>query len=147
MEIPVGRVTLPGHLHAPDPARAVVVFAHGSGSSRHSPRNRFVADELYAAGLGTLLLDLLTPDEERHRRNVFDITLLGRRLVPSPPGWRHDPTPRDARIGYFGASTGAAAALWAAAQPGAPGRRGGLAGAVVPIWPWTCSIRCGHPPC
>ena len=119
VEIPIGLVTLRGHLHAPDPARAVVVFAHGSGSSRHSPRNRFVADELYAAGLGTLLLDLLTTDEERHRTNVFDITLLGRRLGAVTSWLAERPDTGDARIGYFGASTGAAAALWAAAQPDA----------------------------
>ncbi len=119
VEIPVGRLRLPGHLHAPDPARAIVVFAHGSGSSRDSPRNRYVADELYANGLGTLLLDLLTPEEERHRTNVFDITLLGRRLGAVTSWLAERPDTRDARVGYFGASTGAAAALWAAAQPGA----------------------------
>jgi putative phosphoribosyl transferase len=82
-------VGLQGHLHLPDPCPAVVVFAHGSGSGRHSPRNRRVADVLYEAGIGTLLLDLLTPAEEHDRRYVFDIDLLARRLVaaadrPSP---------------------------------------------------------------
>ncbi len=147
VQIPVGPVTLPGHLHAPDPARAVVVFAHGSGSSRHSPRNRFVADELYAAGLGTLLLDLLTPDEERHRTNVFDIALLGGRLGAVTSWLRARPDTGDARIGYFGASTGAAAALWAAAQPGARGRRGGLPRGPSRSGHGPCSIRCGRPRC
>jgi putative phosphoribosyl transferase len=96
-----------------------VLFAHGSGSGRHSPRNRFVATVLQQAGLGTLLLDLLTPGEERHRANVFDIELLARRLS-SATGWlgtRADTA--SCQIGYFGASTGAAAALWAASEPAA----------------------------
>src|SRR5674476_1410747 len=76
VEIPVGAVALKGHLHLPEPAAGVVLFAHGSGSSRHSPRNRFVADVLYQAGLGTLLLDLLTPQEELNRANVRAPTLL-----------------------------------------------------------------------
>jgi putative phosphoribosyl transferase len=95
-----------------------VVFAHGSGSGRHSLRNRYVADVLNAAGLATLLFDLLTPEEELHRPNVFDIGLLARRLA-GVTGWlRAQPRAAQAVIGYFGASTGAAAALWAAAQPG-----------------------------
>ncbi len=114
--IPVGGVVLEGHLHLPEPARAVVVFAHGSGSSRHSPRNRFVADVLYEAGLGTLLLDLLSPDEERDRTNVFDIGLLADRLAVAT-GWvRARPDAASCRVGYFGASTGAGAALQAVAD-------------------------------
>jgi putative phosphoribosyl transferase len=92
------------------------VFTHGSGSSRHSPRGRHVAAILNAAGLGTLLFDLLTPEEERHRSNVFDIGLLAGRLldVTTELATMTD-IPR--RLGYFGASTGAAAALYAAADP------------------------------
>ena len=116
VEIPVGGVVLAGHLHLPEPARAVVVFAHGSGSSRHSPRNRFVADVLYEAGLGTLLLDLLSPGEERLRTNVFDIGLLAGRLAGATTWLRARPDAASCRIGYFGASTGAGAALWAAAD-------------------------------
>ncbi len=120
VEIPVGGVVLDGHLHLPEPARAVVVFAHGSGSGRHSPRNRFVADVLVAAGLGTLLLDLLSPGEERLRANVFDIGLLAARLTGATSWVRARPDTAGCRIGYFGASTGAGAALWAAADdPGA----------------------------
>ena len=118
VEIPAGASILQGHLHVPDAAAGVVAFAHGSGSSRHSPRNRFVADVLYRAGLGTLLLDLLTPDEEVDRANVFDIELLAGRLTAATTwlGTRSDTA--SCRIGYFGASTGAGAALWAAADAG-----------------------------
>ena len=118
VEIPAGTTTLQGHLHVPESSAGVVVFAHGSGSSRHSPRNRFVADVLYRAGLGTLLLDLLTPDEEVDRANVFDIELLAGRLTAATEwlGTRSDTA--SCRIGYFGASTGAGAALWAAADAG-----------------------------
>jgi len=96
----------------------IVLFAHGSGSSRHSPRNRFVADVLADAGLGTLLFDLLTTEEERDRANVFDIGLLAARLGAATQWLRAQPGLAGARVGYFGASTGAAAALWAAAEPG-----------------------------
>lgn len=119
VEVHAGPVRLAGHLTVPAGARGIVVFAHGSGSSRHSPRNRFVAGMLNQAGLGTLLFDLLTPAEELDRANVFDIPLLARRLV-DVTGWlRGEPEAHAARIGYFGASTGAAAALCAAAEPGA----------------------------
>lgn len=112
-------VVLQGHLHLPEPSAAVVLFAHGSGSSRHSPRNRFVADVLYAAGIGTFLLDLLTLDEERNRRYVFDVDLLARRLSAATDHVLERREAISARIGYFGASTGAAAALVAAADRGA----------------------------
>ena len=103
----------------PGRAAGIVVFAHGSGSSRHSPRNRYVAAVLNQAGLGTLLFDLLTPAEEVDRANVFDIGLLARRLA-GVTGWlRAQPGAAGLPVGYFGASTGAAAALWAAAEPGA----------------------------
>jgi putative phosphoribosyl transferase len=114
-----GAVRLPGDLAVPDNPRGIVVFAHGSGSGRHSARNRHVAGILNDAGLGTLLFDLLTPEEELNRANVFDIGLLAGRLA-EVTGWlRAQPGTAAAAIGYFGASTGAAAALWAAAEPGA----------------------------
>ena len=94
----------------------MVLFAHGSGSGRHSPRNRMVADVLYDAGIGTFLLDLLTPGEERDRRYVFDIDLLASRLVAATEWVLQRPEAAAARIGYFGASTGAGAALVAAAS-------------------------------
>jgi putative phosphoribosyl transferase len=129
VEIPAGNTRLHGNLHLPAGCEAAVVFAHGSGSSRHSPRNRLVASVLQSAGLGTLLLDLLTPAEEVNRENVFDIALLARRLTAATR-WlstRDDTAP--SRLGYFGASTGAGAALWAAAEPeariGAVVSRGG----------------------
>jgi putative phosphoribosyl transferase len=109
---------LQGHLHLPGSAAGVVVFAHGSGSGRNSPRNRFVASILHRAGLGTLLLDLLSPGEELNRANVFNIELLARRLTAAT-GWLGSRPDTDAcSVGYFGASTGAGAALWAAAELG-----------------------------
>jgi len=111
---------LPGSLVLPDQAAGLVVFAHGSGSSRHSPRNRFVAGVLNRAGLGTLLADLLTADEELSRAYVFNIALLAARLA-GITGWLHSqPATTAIPLGYFGASTGAAAALWAAASPPLP---------------------------
>lgn len=118
-EITDGPVILPGSLTLPDHAIGVVVFAHGSGSSRHSPRNRHVASLLQEAGLATLLFDLLSPEEAADRANVFDIELLARRLVRAT-GWvRGRPEAAGLPIAAFGASTGAAAALWAAAEDGA----------------------------
>jgi putative phosphoribosyl transferase len=115
------RVELEGSLSIPAGARGIVLFAHGSGSSRHSPRNRYVAGVLQQAGLATLLMDLLTPDEERvdmrtaHLR--FDIGLLAGRLVMATE-WLHERADtRQLKVGYFGASTGGGAALMAAAQP------------------------------
>jgi putative phosphoribosyl transferase len=119
VEPAAGDVRLAGYLTVPQNAAGIVVFAHGSGSSRHSPRNRHVARVLTGAGLGTLLFDLLTPEEALDRANVFDIGLLARRLT-EVTGWlRGQPRAAWAAVGYFGASTGAAAALWAAAEPGA----------------------------
>ncbi|MFC7847188.1 dienelactone hydrolase family protein [Arthrobacter sp. NPDC057388] len=115
-EIPCGAVRLSGSLHLPPLCGAVVVFAHGSGSSRHSPRNRYVASVLQDAGLGTLLLDLLTPAEEAVRANVFDIALLAGRLATASRWLGTGPETSGCRVGYFGASTGAGAALWAAAD-------------------------------
>jgi putative phosphoribosyl transferase len=114
-----GSLQLAGYLIVPENAPGVVLFAHGSGSSRHSPRNRYVATVLNQAGLGTLLLDLLTPDEEADRANVFDVHLLAGRLTEVTQWLRAQPAVGQAAVGYFGASTGAAAALWAAAAPGA----------------------------
>ncbi|MFF3343321.1 alpha/beta family hydrolase [Streptomyces flavidovirens] len=116
VEVVAGGFRLAGDLTMPEGADAVVMFAHGSGSSRHSPRNRSVATALNRAGLGTLLFDLLTTAEEAHRANVFDIETLAGRLSDATR-WlrRRESVP----IGYFGASTGAAAALRAAASAGA----------------------------
>lgn len=119
VEIPSRGVRLQGQLHVPLPAQGVVLFAHGSGSSRHSPRNRLVAGVLQQAGLGTLLLDLLTPREERNRANVFDIELLARRLSSATEWLASRDETASCRTGYFGASTGAGAALWAASEPSA----------------------------
>jgi putative phosphoribosyl transferase len=112
-----GTTPLAGNLTEPAGGAGTVIFAHGSGSSRHSPRNRYVAAVLAEAGLGTLLFDLLTPAEEADRANVFDIDLLATRLSQVTEWLRTQGRPEP--IGYFGASTGAAAALWAAAEPGA----------------------------
>jgi putative phosphoribosyl transferase len=117
VEVAAGPVTLAGQLAVPGGARGIVVFVHGSGSSRHSPRNRYVAGRLNEAGLGTLLLDLLTPQEELDRVNVFDIETLASRLIAVTSWLRAQPSTSRAALGYFGASTGAAAALWAAAEP------------------------------
>lgn len=118
--IPVGAVQLEGSLTVPEQARGVVLFAHGSGSSRLSPRNRFVAQVLVEAGLATLLMDLLTAEEERLDRQTahlrFDIGLLAARLLGATDWLRSQPPTQALGLGYFGASTGAAAALAAAAQ-------------------------------
>jgi putative phosphoribosyl transferase len=116
--IPVDGTTVQGSLYLP-PAGGVVVFAHGSGSSRHSPRNRAVARVLREAGFGTLLMDLLSPDEELERRAVFDVGLLASRLTAVTDWLRAVSAGTPRPVGYFGASTGAAAALWAATEPGA----------------------------
>ncbi len=108
-----------GILGVPEHARGLVIFAHGSGSGRFSPRNNFVASELQRAGMGTLLADLLSPDEELERKNVFDIELLAARLAETTQWAREDARAAGLSIGYFGASTGAAAALAASAEPNA----------------------------
>ena len=143
VRVAVGAATLEGNLTLPDRARGVVLFAHGSGSSRFSPRNRYVAGVLVQGGLGTLLMDLLTPQEEerdqRTRQHRFDIGLLAGRLVGALDWLAQAEDTADLRVGLFGASTGAAAALIAAAQqPAAVGAvvsRGGrpdLAGDALP---------------
>jgi putative phosphoribosyl transferase len=133
-----GEVHLAGTLGLPTAPRGLVVFAHGSGSSRHSPRNRYVADGLVDRGHATLLFDLLSDDEARSRRNVFDIPLLAERLLGATRWVGTRPELRDLRVGYFGASTGAAAALVAASEPSAEiaaivsrGGRPDLAGAAI----------------
>ncbi|QOV33799.1 phosphoribosyltransferase [Streptomyces ferrugineus] len=113
--LPAAGARLGARLVVPDGARAVVAFAHGSGSGRHSPRNRYVATALNRAGLATLLLDLLTDDEAHDRHNVFDILLLARRLHSAAVWLRRETS---LPVAYFGASTGAAAALEAAALSG-----------------------------
>jgi putative phosphoribosyl transferase len=142
VRVPVGPVMLDGSLTLPEQSRAIVVFAHGSGSNRFSPRNRYVARVLNEAKLATLLIDLLTLHEEvidaRTAQLRFDIDLLAERLVDATDWLTQFPDTRHLRIGYFGASTGAAAALAAAAvRPdvvGAVVSRGGrpdLAGAAL----------------
>lgn len=139
VEVLAGTAALPGHLTIPAPGAGIVVFAHGSGSTRHSPRNGYVAGILHDAGLGTLLFDLLTPAEEADRANVFDTGLLARRLTGATHWLLSQARAGGAPIGYFGASTGAAAALLAAAEPGSGvaavvsrGGRPDLAQAVLP---------------
>ncbi|MFF8595514.1 phosphoribosyltransferase family protein [Streptomyces sp. NPDC015220] len=119
VELIVGAVRLTGRLTVPAEASGVVLFAHGSGSGRHSPRNRFVAAGLNRAGLGTLLFDLLTEEEADDRSNVFDTPLLAARLAATTSRLRALPEAEGLAVGYFGASTGAAAALRAAAEPDA----------------------------
>ncbi|MEU8586323.1 phosphoribosyltransferase family protein [Streptomyces sp. NPDC048664] len=119
VEIAAGAVRLRGRLTVPAGPSGIVVFAHGSGSGRRSPRNRFVAEGLNGAGLGTLLFDLLTEDEEADRANVFDTGLLAGRLTDTTGWLRRRPEAQGLPLGYFGASTGAAAALLAAADPAA----------------------------
>jgi len=136
-----GRHVLSGLLGIPDRPRGIVVFAHGSGSSRHSPRNQAVARRLETDGFATLLMDLLDPVEEFERENVFDVELLAGRLLAAADRASHEPETRRLPVGYFGASTGAAAALVAAARRGESVRavvsRGGrpdLAG------PWLAAV-------
>jgi dienelactone hydrolase len=118
VHIPAGRVTLEGGLAIPKAAGAVVLFAHGSGSSRHSPRNKWVAEVLHGQGLATLLLDLLSKDEDTLYETRFDIDLLTRRLNVATEWILRQPETKSFAVGYFGASTGAAAALEAAAASG-----------------------------
>jgi dienelactone hydrolase len=142
VRVPAGPVVLEGDLNVPVGAAAVVLFAHGSGSSRHSPRNRYVAGVLCEAGLGTLLLDLLTAEEEdvdlRTAALRFDVGLLAERLVGATDWLGRERETAGLAVGYFGASTGAGAALVAAAERphvGAVVSRGGrpdLAGPALP---------------
>jgi pimeloyl-ACP methyl ester carboxylesterase len=115
---PSGTISLEGMLELPGNATGIVLFAHGSGSSRLSPRNNYVARVLREAGLGTLLIDLLTQDEDTDYATRFDIPLLTRRLLAATRWLQSEPSTLSLAIGYFGASTGAAAALQAAAEEG-----------------------------
>jgi len=143
VQIHAGRAVLSGNLNVPENADALVLFAHGSGSSRHSPRNQFVARTLNDVGLATLLFDLLTQEEEaidtQTRELRFNIHLLAERLVHAIKWAKQQEETRDLRIGYFGSSTGGAAALVAAVELpqdiGAVVSRGGrpdLAGEALP---------------
>jgi putative phosphoribosyl transferase len=142
MSFLAGEAALEGELAVPQGARAIVLFAHGTGSSRHSPRNRRVAETLEEAGLGTLLIDLLSEEEDRLDQTTgtlrFDIDLLAERLLSATDWVAADEDAAPLRRGYFGASTGAAAALVAAAErpeTGAVVSRGGrpdLAGDALP---------------
>ena len=143
VQIDAGRAVLSGNLTIPANTVALVLFAHGSGSSRHSPRNQVVARTLNDAGLGTLLFDLLTPNEEAvdtyTREHRFNIGLLAQRLVHATEWAKQQEETRDLRVGYFGSSTGGGAALVAAAEiphlVGAVVSRGGrpdLAGDALP---------------
>jgi putative phosphoribosyl transferase len=116
VQIPVGGAQIEGALELPDSPIGLVLFAHGSGSSRHSPRNNYVARVLREHGIGTLLMDLLTPQEDRDYARRFDIDLLVERLLESARWAGQQPGTASLPLGYFGASTGAAAALRAAAQ-------------------------------
>jgi len=119
VHIPAGTATVEGMLEIPEPAVGLVLFAHGSGSSRHSPRNNFVASVLRDAGVGTLLMDLLTPEEDRDYSRRFDIGLLTQRLLDAARWVAGQAATKHLPLGFFGASTGAAAALEAAAKLGA----------------------------
>jgi putative phosphoribosyl transferase len=114
--VPSDGARLEGILGLPAEARGVVLFAHGSGSGRHSPRNNFVAHVLQQAGFATLLVDLLEEHEAADRRNVFDIDLLADRLLSAKEWLHQEPETKELPVGYFGASTGAGAALQAAAR-------------------------------
>ncbi|MFA6970462.1 MAG: alpha/beta family hydrolase [Gallionella sp.] len=116
VHIPAGPVELHGELVVPPSASGVVLFAHGSGSSRFSPRNTYVAQVLQQRGIGTLLFDLLTSEEDENYETRFDIALLTRRLLDATAWLQANPATQSLKIGYFGASTGAAAALLAAAE-------------------------------
>lgn len=144
IRIPVDRVALEGELTIPAGARGKVLFAHGSGSSRFSPRNNFVAGELRRAGLGTLLIDLLTAAEDQDYERRFDIALLTERVLAVSRWLAAQPETKALKLGLFGASTGAAAALQAAAGLGdavqavvSRGGRPDLAGATA-----LAAVRC-----
>jgi alpha-beta hydrolase superfamily lysophospholipase len=138
VHIPAGSTELDGELLLPPSATGVVLFAHGSGSSRFSPRNTYVAEVLQQRGIATLLFDLLTRAEDQIYETRFDIALLTQRLLAATAWLQSNPNSKDLKLGYFGASTGAAAALQAAAKMGnrisavvSRGGRPDLAGAVA----------------
>jgi putative phosphoribosyl transferase len=141
VQIAAAEIVLHGNLLIPPRAKGLVAFAHGSGSGRHSPRNRYVAEVLRQDGLATLLFDLLTLEEEAEDlitgKQRFDISLLARRLVGATEWLQANPQVRHLRLGYFGASTGAAAALVAAVEKadlvGAVVSRGGRPDLAAPV--------------
>jgi putative phosphoribosyl transferase len=114
--VPAGGVPLAGRLSVPEGVTGLVILAHGSASNRYSPRQRYVAEVLHEAGLGTLQCDLLTPDEEADRDDVFDVPMLGERLLHAIDWLAGQPEGKQVPIGLFGSGTAAAAALWAAAD-------------------------------
>jgi putative phosphoribosyl transferase len=140
VQIAAGNAQLTGDLVVPERAKGLVIFSHGSGSSRLSSRNRFVAEHLQRSGFATLLFDLLTEEEDQYQENRFNIPLLTSRLVDVVNWVQHHEFAKDLRIGFFGASTGAASALGAAAALGGSivyavvsrGGRPDLAGSVLP---------------
>ena len=142
VHIPVGMVMLEGALEIPEGAKGIVLFAHGSGSSRHSPRNNYVARVLRNNGLGTLLLDLLTPEEDLNYEMRFNIDLLAERLIAATKWLMEVDEAKRLNVGYFGASTGAAAAIETAASMGdkvsAVVSRGGRPDLA---WPYLDSIK------
>lgn len=142
VHIPVGLVMLEGALEIPEGAKGIVLFAHGSGSSRHSPRNNYVARVLRDNGLGTLLLDLLTPEEDLDYEMRFNIDLLAKRLLAATKWLMEEDEAKRLNVGYFGASTGAAAAIETAAAMGdkvsAVVSRGGRPDLA---WPYLDSIK------
>jgi putative phosphoribosyl transferase len=142
VHIPVGLVILEGALEIPEGAKGIVLFAHGSGSSRHSPRNNYVARVLRDNGLGTLLLDLLTPEEDLDYEMRFNIVLLAKRLLAATKWLMEEDEAKMLNVGYFGASTGAAAAIETAAAMGdkvsAVVSRGGRPDLA---WPYLDSIK------
>ncbi|MEW6002552.1 MAG: alpha/beta hydrolase [Nitrospirota bacterium] len=137
VKIPLDSKNLEGILTIPQGAQAAVIFAHGSGSSRLSPRNRFVAEVIRDSGIATLLFDLLTKEEDTVYASRFNIALLTERLKLATKWLKNQPQARKFALGYFGASTGAAAALWAAAdlgpEIGAVVSRGGRPDLAEPI--------------
>jgi predicted alpha/beta-hydrolase family hydrolase len=118
VRIPIDSMMLEGILSIPKRAKGIVIFAHGSGSSRKSPRNNYVARELRENGIGTLLFDLLSEEEDYVYENRFNVGLLTRRLVAATKWLMAEPEAKDKKIGYFGSSTGSASALMAAAELG-----------------------------
>ena len=139
VQIPMYDIQVTGDLHIPEEAKGIVVFSHGSGSSRLSPRNRFVASKFENKKLGTLLFDLLTEEEDQIYENRFNINLLMQRLLKVTKWLQNQKEIRELSIGYFGASTGAASALMAAAELGedikAVVSRGGRPDLAIPVMP------------
>lgn len=151
IQIPAGSVSLEGHMRIPPDARKFVVFVHGSGSSRHSVRNNFVAEQLENAGIGSLLFDLLTEEEDTKRENRFDIPLLTERTKHALDWIATRESVPSSEIHLFGASTGAAAAIQAAAMPGSGVRsvvsRGGrpdMAGEALGLLKAPCLLIVGE---